>query len=88
MKVEQAFELSDASAERSSSGCTVRLNKEPIIEYLNSNIVMLRWMIASGYGDAKTLERRAQAMEEWILNPELLEPDANAMNMQKSLKLI
>ena len=78
MKVEQAFELSDASAERSSSGCTVRLNKEPIIEYLNSNIVMLRWMIASGYGDAKTLERRAQAMEEWILKPELLEPDENA----------
>ena len=78
MKVEQAFELSDASAERSASGCTVRLNKEPIIEYLNSNIVMLRWMIASGYGDAKTLERRAQAMEEWILNPELLEPDKNA----------
>ena len=78
MKVEQAFELSDASAERSASGCTVRLNKEPIIEYLNSNIVMLRWMIASGYGDAKTLERRAQAMEEWILNPELLEPDESA----------
>ena len=78
MKVEQAFELSDASAERSASGCTVRLNKEPIIEYLNSNIVMLRWMIASGYGDAKTLERRAQAMEEWILNPELLEPDKDA----------
>ena len=62
MKVEQAFELSDASAERSASGCTVRLNKEPIIEYLKSNIVMLRWMIASGYGDPKTLERRAQAM--------------------------
>jgi len=78
MKVEQAFELSDASAERSASGCTVRLNKEPIIEYLKSNIVMLRWMIASGYGDAKTLERRAQAMEEWIENPELLEPDADA----------
>ena len=78
MKVEQAFELSDASAERSASGCTVRLNKEPIIEYLKSNIVMLRWMIASGYGDAKTLERRAQAMEEWIKNPELLEPDENA----------
>ena len=78
MKVEQAFELSDASAERSASGCTVKLNKEPIIEYLNSNIVMLRWMIASGYGDAKTLERRAQAMEEWILNPDLLEPDENA----------
>ena len=78
MKVEQAFELSDASAERSASGCTVRLNKEPIIEYLNSNIVMLRWMMASGYGDTKTLERRAQAMEAWILNPELLEPDKNA----------
>jgi aconitate hydratase 2/2-methylisocitrate dehydratase len=78
MKVEQAFELSDASAERSASVCTVRLNKEPIIEYLQSNIVMLRWMIASGYGDAKTLERRAQAMEEWIKNPELLEPDENA----------
>ena len=78
MKVEQAFELSDASAERSASGCTVRLSKEPIIEYLNSNIVMLRWMIASGYGDEKTLERRAQAMEEWILNPQLLEPDKDA----------
>ena len=78
MKVEQAFELSDASAERSASGCTVKLNKEPIMEYLNSNIVMLRWMIASGYGDVKTLERRAQAMEEWILNPDLLEPDENA----------
>jgi aconitate hydratase 2/2-methylisocitrate dehydratase len=78
LKVEQAFELSDASAERSASGCTVRLNQEPIIEYLQSNIVMLRWMIGSGYGDAKTLERRAQAMEEWIANPELLEPDENA----------
>ena len=78
LKVEQAFELSDASAERSASGCTVRLNKEPIIEYLESNIIMLRWMIASGYGDAKTIERRAQAMEEWIKNPELLEPDKNA----------
>ena len=78
LKVEQAFELSDASAERSASGCTVRLNKEPIEEYLKSNIVMLRWMISSGYGDAKTLERRAQAMEEWIKNPQLLEPDDNA----------
>ena len=78
LKVEQAFELSDASAERSSSGCTVKLNKEPILEYLNSNIVMLRWMISSGYGDAKTLERRAQAMEEWIKNPQLLEPDDDA----------
>ena len=78
MKVEQAFELSDASAERSASGCTVKLNEEPILEYLKSNIVMLRWMIASGYGDAKTLERRAQSMEEWILNPRLLEADDNA----------
>ena len=78
LKVEQAFELSDASAERSASGCTVRLNKEPIIEYLKSNIVMLRWMIGCNYGDAKTLERRAQAMEEWIKNPELLEPDKDA----------
>ena len=78
MKVEQAFELSDASAERSASGCTVKLNKEPIIEYLQSNIVMLRWMIASGYGDEKTLERRAQAMEKWILNPVLLEADKHA----------
>ena len=78
MKVEQAFELSDASAERSASGCTVLLNEEPILEYLNSNIIMLRWMIASGYGDAKTLERRAQAMEEWVLNPQLLKPDQDA----------
>ena len=78
LKVEQAFELSDASAERSASGCTVRLNKEPIIEYLKSNIVMLRWMIGCGYGDAKTLERRAQAMEEWIKNPELMEADHDA----------
>tara|TARA_B100000575_G_scaffold219236_1_gene179731 strand:- start:5059 stop:6900 length:1842 start_codon:yes stop_codon:yes gene_type:complete len=78
LKVEQAFELSDASAERSASGCTVRLSKEPIIEYLESNIIMLRWMIASGYGDPKTIERRAQAMEEWMKNPELLEPDKNA----------
>ena len=78
LKVEQAFELSDASAERSASGCTVRLSKEPIIEYLKSNIIMLRWMIASGYGDEKTIERRAQAMEEWIKNPTLLEPDDDA----------
>ena len=78
LKIEQAFELSDASAERSASGCTIKLNKEPITEYLKSNIVMLRWMIGSGYGDAKTLERRAQAMEEWIANPDLLEPDENA----------
>ena len=78
LKVEQAFEISDASAERSASGCTIRLNKEPIIEYLNSNIVMLRWMITNGYGDPKTLERRASAMEDWIKDPKLLEPDKDA----------
>jgi len=78
LKVEQAFELADASAERSAAGCTIKLNPEPIIEYLKSNIVMLRWMIAQGYKDARTLERRAQAMEAWIAHPELLEADANA----------
>ena len=78
LKVEQAFEISDASAERSASGCTIRLDKEPIIEYLNSNIVMLRWMITNGYGDAKTLERRAKAMEDWIKDPHLLEADKDA----------
>ena len=78
LKVEQAFEISDASAERSASGCTIKLNKEPIIEYLNSNIIMLRWMISNGYGDPKTLERRARSMEEWIKNPELLEADKDA----------
>jgi len=78
LKVEQAFEISDASAERSASGCTIRLDKEPIIEYLNSNIVMLRWMITNGYGDPKTLERRANAMEDWIKDPKLLEPDKDA----------
>jgi aconitate hydratase 2 / 2-methylisocitrate dehydratase len=78
LKVEQAFELSDATAERSAGGCTIRLNKAPIIEYLKSNIVMLRWMIAEGYEDARALERRAQAMEKWLENPELLEPDADA----------
>ena len=78
LKVEQAFEISDASAERSASGCTIRLDKEPIIEYLNSNIVMLRWMITNGYGDAKTLERRAKAMEDWIKDPRLLEADKDA----------
>ena len=78
LKVEQAFEISDASAERSASGCTIKLNKEPIIEYLNSNIVMLRWMISNGYGDPKTLERRARSMEEWIKNPQLLEADKDA----------
>ena len=78
LKVEQAFELSDASAERSANGCTVRLNKEPIIEYLNSNITLLKWMIANGYQDARTLERRIKAMEDWLADPQLLEPDADA----------
>src|SRR5690606_30230691 len=73
LKVEQAFELSDASAERSAAGCTVRLNREPIIEYINSNIVMLKWMIANGYQDARTLARRIKAMEAWLANPQLLE---------------
>jgi aconitate hydratase 2 / 2-methylisocitrate dehydratase len=78
MKVEQAFELSDASAERSAAGCTVRLNKEPIIEYINSNIVLLKNMIAQGYADARTISRRIKAMEAWLANPQLLEPDADA----------
>ena len=78
LKIEQAFELSDASAERSASGCTVLLDEEPILEYLKSNIVLLRWLISEGYGDARTLERRAQKMEQWIQNPVLLEPDHDA----------
>ena len=78
LKVEQAFEISDASAERSAGGCTIRLDKEPIIEYFHSNITMLRWMIDNGYQDPRTLERRAQAMEEWLANPVLLEPDPDA----------
>jgi aconitate hydratase 2/2-methylisocitrate dehydratase len=78
LKVEQAFELSDASAERSANGCTVRLSKEPIIEFLNSNITLLKWMIANGYQDRRTLERRITAMQSWLDNPVLLEPDADA----------
>lgn len=78
LTVEQAFELSDASAERSAAGCTIKLTKESVTEYLNSNIVMLRWMIAEGYGDPRTLERRAKSMEAWLANPELLEADADA----------
>jgi aconitate hydratase 2/2-methylisocitrate dehydratase len=78
LKVEQAFELSDASAERSANGCTVHLDKEPIIEYINSNITLLKWMISNGYEDARTLERRIVAMEQWLKNPELLAPDADA----------
>ncbi|WP_454261281.1 bifunctional aconitate hydratase 2/2-methylisocitrate dehydratase [Pseudoxanthomonas mexicana] len=78
LKVEQAFELSDASAERSAAGCTVRLNKEPIIEYLTSNITLLKWMIAEGYADARSLARRIAKMEAWLADPQLLEPDADA----------
>ncbi|GLS82269.1 bifunctional aconitate hydratase 2/2-methylisocitrate dehydratase [Paraferrimonas haliotis] len=78
LKVEQAFELSDASAERSAAGCTIKLDKDPIIEYLNSNIVMLKWMIAEGYGDRRTIERRIQSMQQWIESPELMEADKDA----------
>ncbi|OWT60560.1 bifunctional aconitate hydratase 2/2-methylisocitrate dehydratase [Candidimonas nitroreducens] len=78
LKAEQAFELSDASAERSAAGCTVRLNKEPIIEYITSNVTLLKWMIANGYEDERTLGRRIKAMEAWLANPQLIEPDADA----------
>ena len=78
LKCEQAFELSDASAERSAAGCTIKLDKEPIIEYLNSNVVMLKWMISEGYGDARTLERRIARMEEWLADPVLMEADPKA----------
>merc|ERR1719487_2721906 len=78
LKCEQAFELSDASAERSAAGCTIQLNKEPIAEYLTSNTVMLKWMISEGYGDARTIKRRIAGMEAWIENPVLLEADKDA----------
>ena len=78
LKVEQAFELSDASAERSASGCTVKLDKEPIIEYMNSNITMFKWMIHEGYGDVRTINRRIEEMEAWLANPVLMEADADA----------
>ncbi|PKO25936.1 MAG: bifunctional aconitate hydratase 2/2-methylisocitrate dehydratase [Betaproteobacteria bacterium HGW-Betaproteobacteria-8] len=78
LKVEQAFEFADASAERSANGCTVRLNKEPIIEFLNSNIVLMQNMIDNGYQDARTLQRRIEAMQAWLAAPELLQPDADA----------
>jgi len=78
LKVEQAFELSDASAERSAAGCTVMLNKEPIIEYLNSNIVLLKNMIADGYADKRSLERRIAKMQDWLANPQLQRADADA----------
>ena len=78
LKVEQAFELSDAAAERSAAACTVALNKDPIVEYMRSNITLMKWMIAEGYQDARTLKRRIAAMENWIANGELLKGDANA----------
>ena len=78
LKVEQAFELSDASAERSAGGCTIRLNEAPIREYLTSNITLIKWMLSQGYGDERTLNRRIKSMEEWLKNPVLLEPDKDA----------
>ncbi|TBR41812.1 bifunctional aconitate hydratase 2/2-methylisocitrate dehydratase [Marinomonas agarivorans] len=78
LTAEQAFELSDASAERSAAGCTINLSEESVADYLRSNIVMLRWMIAEGYGDARTLERRAKEMEHWLANPQLMRADADA----------
>ena len=82
LTAEQAFELSDASAERSAAGCTIKLSEESVAEYLRSNVTLLRWMIAEGYGDARTLERRARRMEEWLANPTLMP------NTQRSLKSI
>jgi aconitate hydratase 2/2-methylisocitrate dehydratase len=78
LKVEQAFELSDASAERSAGGCTICLHEAPIREYLNSNITLLKWMITEGYGDVRTIERRIKSMEQWLDYPVLLEPDTDA----------
>ena len=78
LKVEQAFELSDASAERSAGGCTVHLNREPVIEYINSNITMLKWMIAEGYKDVRTINRRIAAMKAWLNDPQLLKRDDDA----------
>jgi len=78
LTVEQAFELSDASAERSAAGCTITLSEQSVKDYLQSNIIMLRWMISEGYGDARTMERRAKAMEEWLANPSLMRADADA----------
>mgnify|MGYP003387007079 FL=1 len=82
LKVEQAFELSDSAAERSAAACSVQLDKEPIIEYLSSNIALIEKMIEEGYEDARTLQRRADKMREWIANPELLTPDADAQYAQ------
>jgi aconitate hydratase 2/2-methylisocitrate dehydratase len=78
LKVEQAFELTDASAERSAAACTVRLNPEPIVEYLRSNIALMRWMVANGFQAKDTLERRIKGMEAWLAAPKLLQPDGDA----------
>ena len=78
LKVEQAYELADASAERSAAGCTIKLDEAPIAEYLNSNIVMLKWMLAEGYGDKRTFERRIAGMQEWLADPKLMSADADA----------
>jgi len=78
LTVEQAFELSDASAERSAAGCTIKLSEDSVAEYLKSNATLLRWMIAEGYGDVRTLERRVRKMEEWLAEPTLMEADADA----------
>ena len=78
LKVEQAFELSDATAERSAGGCTIKLNREPIIEYLSSNITLLKWMISEGYGEARTIQRRIDAMQDWLKDPQLMTADADA----------
>ena len=78
LTIEQAFELSDASAERSAAGCTIALDQDRLIEYMRSNVTLLRSMIADGYGDVRTLERRARKMEEWLANPELMEADSDA----------
>ncbi|MBT3427764.1 MAG: bifunctional aconitate hydratase 2/2-methylisocitrate dehydratase [Gammaproteobacteria bacterium] len=78
LKVEQAFEISDASAERSAGGCTIRLGVDPIKEYLNSNVTLLKWMISEGYGDSRTIARRIEAMQSWLDDPKLMEPDPDA----------
>ena len=78
MTAEQAFELSDASAERSAAGCTITLSEASVTEYLNSNITLLKWMISEGYGDARTISRRIEQMQEWLANPSLLRADADA----------
>ncbi len=78
LTLEEAFELSDASAERSAAGCTITLSEESVTEYLNSNITLLKWMISEGYGDARTLSRRIEAMQEWLKNPSLMRADEDA----------